>query len=213
MSLARDLPTPVQTAIASGEALYRVYFGFFDFVGDPTYVHSSVGIINHDGHDWLPLAGRGGLSPVIEELDGKTTSTMMRMGGVDTDLINHARNLDYEGRTAQVLVGFLSFVSGDVIGATEVRYGEIKDVSFKFGQYGQPSYIDIEMIDEISQLDQTRGLYWDQPSLKQRLGNSTSTLCKHTPRLETLDIRLGPVTPAKRRTEGLVRHEKIGRLF
>ena len=211
MSLARDLPTAVQTAIESGLAVAPFYMAFFDFVGDPTRLHNTVGVVEYDGHDWLPVPG--GLTPFIEELQGKTTDVTMRMPALDTDLINHARNLDYDNRTAQALVGFLSIVEGTVIGATEVRYGEMQDVSVVFGQYGEPSHIDVVIEDEISQLDQTKGLFFDTVTVKQRLNNPNTNLFKHTPRLETLDFKLGPVKPSKRRTEGLLRHEKIGRLF
>ena len=192
----RTVPTVVAGAIGRKETIAPFYMVFLDFNGMPRRIHNSIGDIPFDNHTWTGVGNFGSITPIVEEKEGKSTDVAVRLEGVDSTLINQARGLDYEDRTAQLLVGFRSLVSGAFHGAIELRYGVMSNIGVVDGQHGGPSYIDVTLIDEISLLDKSKALFWDQPTFTQKLGNATSTLFRHTPILKNLDFKLGPVRSA-----------------
>lgn len=194
MTVRRDVPATVQSALDAGTAIAPCNMVFLDFVGDPTYFHDSIGPITWDGHTWIGVGNRGSVSPVLEETEGKAKELGVQLTGidgtVDSDLMNAARSMAYDERTVQFLIGFRSIVTGAIIDTTELIYGVMRRMDIVEGQQGADSLIQIAVEDEISLLNETKGLYYDQSTVRQKLG-LTSSMFLHTPRLPLLNFKLG----------------------
>lgn len=195
MNIRRDVPTAVQTSLDSGLAIAPCNMVFLDFTGDPTYFHDSVGTIDWNGHTWIGLGKAGSVSPVLEETEGKSKEFAVQLSGIDTDVMNAARSMSYKNRTAQMLIGFRSIVTGAIIDTTELIYGVMQRMEAVDGLRGAPSHVRITIEDEISLLDNNKGLWYDQATVQQKLG-ITSTMFLWTARLPLLTFKLGARNPA-----------------
>ena len=194
----RDIPSAIQSTIDAGGTIGQLNMVFLDFANNPMRIHTGIGSKRYDGHDWLPLASALTISQAVEERDGKTSNLRMTLRVFDSDILAAARGLTYQDRTVQVLKGWLNVVEATIVGATEYRYGVMVDMAFVEDEDRNERAIIVTMQDEISLLDNEKGWHWDQTTLKNRLGESNTTMFQHTQILRTLSdqFRLGPVRPA-----------------
>ena len=88
-------------------------------------------------------------------------------------------------------IGFRNIANGNIIGTVETIYGVMTRMDVVDSLRGGNSFIQIAVEDEISLLDHDRGLYWEQATLRQKLGAPTTNMFVHTPRLRLLNFKLG----------------------
>lgn len=82
-----------------------VAFCMLDFVGEPMFLHSSVGVIPWGGEDWYGLGQFGGLEPVQERLGYAPARLRLTLTQVAGQYLNDALNENTWGRLCELFVG------------------------------------------------------------------------------------------------------------
>ena len=91
--------------LLAAEGAQPIAFAFLDFVGDPQFVHSSVGVIPWGGEDWLGLGQFASVEPVKEGIDLRASQFRMGLSGAMEHLLGETLNEDTSGRLIELYLG------------------------------------------------------------------------------------------------------------
>src|SRR3970040_1211031 len=88
-----------------GEGVELVMFGFFDFAGDPKFVHTSVGIITWGNEDWEGVGNFARVEPVQERLGYAPARMRLGLSPIVGELLNESLNENTWGRLCEIFLG------------------------------------------------------------------------------------------------------------
>lgn len=91
--------------LLAAEGAQPIVFAFLDFVGDPQFVHSSVGVITWGGEDWLGLGQFASVEPVKEGIELRSAQFRMGLSGAMEHLLGEALNENTAGRLIELYMG------------------------------------------------------------------------------------------------------------
>jgi hypothetical protein len=91
--------------LLAAEDAQPIVFAFLDFVGDPQFVHSSVGSIPWGGEDWLGLGQFASIEPLREGIELKSASFRMGLSGAMEHLLGEVLNENTAGRLVELYIG------------------------------------------------------------------------------------------------------------
>lgn len=87
------------------EGTELVVFAFFDFQGDPKFLHSSIGYITHGGEDWEGVGALGTMDAIKEPMGLSPTRVRLSLSPVAGEYLNSAINENTWGRLCELYVG------------------------------------------------------------------------------------------------------------
>lgn len=88
-----------------GEAVEPVVFAMLDFVGDPQFLHSSVGIITWGNEDWYGLGTLGAIEPIKDSIGYAPKRVRLTLSPVAGEYLNEALNEATWGRLCELYLG------------------------------------------------------------------------------------------------------------
>lgn len=91
--------------LLAAEGAQPIVFCFLDFVGDPQFVHSSVGVITWGGEDWLGLGQFASVEPIKEGIELRSAHFRLSLSGAMEHLLGEALNEDTSGRLIELYMG------------------------------------------------------------------------------------------------------------
>ena len=104
--MTRDVDALNATESAASVAR-PVVFAKLDFATAPVYVNTSHMTLTFGDNDYLGVGNFGGVSAITETADTQATGIELSLSGVDASLLSIALNEDYQGRGAEIYLGFL----------------------------------------------------------------------------------------------------------
>jgi hypothetical protein len=112
--MSRSLATANLNAVID-DTVYPVLFFEADFSSGFIRCHNLIGTITWNGYDWLGVGVLGGISAIEEtgELGRKTVTYTLT--GLPNDLISVVLGEQYQGRAANLYIGFLDKVTGVLV--------------------------------------------------------------------------------------------------
>lgn len=130
---AMESPTPAELSAFAGsrdfdyvnlaldsDAVELVVFAYLDFEGEPTFIHSALGIISWGNEDWLGVGNFGSVSPVVDALGVASPSRFkLTLFPVAAELLNSAVNEDTWGRVCEIYLGAVNS-DGMLVGTPEL---------------------------------------------------------------------------------------------
>ena len=180
----RQLSTAVRNAIKQ-RTTHIVIMAFLDFgpsQSDALFAHSSVGDISADlgllppfngTRTYTGLGNLAGGYDAQEDTSDRPSDYELTLSGVDSELLQHARNLDHIGRTAKVFIGALDLATGELLGANEVKSGTMDRLEWTSGEV---SVLEAYLQDERSKTLKGPGILYDDG--QQRRRNANDGFCK-----------------------------------
>jgi hypothetical protein len=89
----------------AAENAQPIVFAFLDFVGEPVFVHSSVGYITWGGEDWLGLGHFAGIEPIREGIELRAASFRLSLSGAMEHLLGEVIYENTAGRLVEIYLG------------------------------------------------------------------------------------------------------------
>jgi len=102
------------TLSAMASAFYPVVLVQIDWPGEMVHVHSGVGVLAYDGHDWLGVGDAGGITLPGETMGMAQQPGTLTIGGAPVE-IDEYLSLDVIGRSVQVLYGVVTSRAGTTL--------------------------------------------------------------------------------------------------
>lgn len=96
---------PVAAQGLGGEAVEPVFFTMIDFVGEPVFIHSSVGVLTWGGEDWYGLGALGSIETVRDQAGLSPTRVRLVLSAVTAEYLNSSLNENTWGRLAEIYLG------------------------------------------------------------------------------------------------------------
>lgn len=183
--MLRQIPSRLRTAFQQ-KTTQVVVIAFLDFgpnQSDAVFAHSSVGDIRADLALFPPFngmqtyVGLGNLAGGYdsqEDPSDRPVEYKLTLSGIDAELISHARNLDHIGREAKVWLGALDVATGELIGANEVKTGEMDRLEWSSGQSSR--LLESFIQDERALMNKGPGILLDDG--QQRTRNANDGFCR-----------------------------------
>ena len=132
-----------------------IAFCMLDFVGEPHFLHSSVGIIPWGGEDWYGLGQFGGLEPITERIGYAPSRLRLTLTQVSADYLSDSLNENTWGRLCELFIGNWDG-SGLVRNPGLMIRGRMGPVEARLGASGAGLSLPIE--DIRATLDRVNGL-------------------------------------------------------
>ena len=81
---------------------------YLDFASGPIRLHSGIGQITWDGHDWIGAGNLGQISSIGETLELEPAKVQLSLSGLPAELVRVALDEHYQGRTARIWLALLA---------------------------------------------------------------------------------------------------------
>lgn len=91
--------------LLAAEGAQPIVFSMLDFVGEPQFVHSSVGVIPWGGEDWLGLGQFATIEPVKEGIELRSAAFRMVLSGAMEHLLGEALYENTAGHLVELYLG------------------------------------------------------------------------------------------------------------
>ena len=116
---------------------YLINLVHLDFRNDPVYIHTDIGTINWDGHDWVGIGLLGAIDSIKEddslEPDSKTLSMRIFRNDV-VDLRRAASVSEHLLRDAKIWLTARDAITGEILNDPLVLFdGEMHGIEFDVG--------------------------------------------------------------------------------
>lgn len=120
--MARDLSANLLTEFTS-DSLKPVFFVRINFADNNILKLSTLGSdITYDGHTYVGAGALLGIESVDENSDLGVSGLRLSLNGIDPQVVQSARDEDYQGRECVVLLGAMD-ENGAVVGSTTYFQG------------------------------------------------------------------------------------------
>ena len=117
--MSRNLASANDSAVAA-PVVEPVYFLEMNFDGGAVRVHTQLGTIAWGGHDWSGVGSFGGVSTVEENSDLSRRTMTYTLSGIPGDMVSVVLGENYQGRTANLYIGFLDRDTGVLVATPEL---------------------------------------------------------------------------------------------
>lgn len=109
--MSRGLSANNITAVTSNTTA-PVLFAELDFASGFVRCHSGIGTISWGGYDWLGVGTFGIVSAVEDSSDLQRKTMTYTLNGIPTEMISLVLSQQYQGRTANLYLGFIDRTTG-----------------------------------------------------------------------------------------------------
>ena len=101
------------------EVINPVLFGYFDFIGDPMWLHTSVGKLTWGNADWMGLGNFVSVEPIKESLELRPGRFRLSLAVGDTKMMSWVTDEQTVGRRCEIFLGALD-ADGALIDAPNI---------------------------------------------------------------------------------------------
>lgn len=135
----------INTTGLAGEAVEHIRFAFLDFVGDPQFLHSGLGVITWGGEDWLGIGAFCEIESVGEQIGIAPSRVRLSLAAQMSDYVGSAMNENTWGRLCELYLGTWDGVGLTMDPQLEIR-GRMGPPEIQMGVSGQRISIVVEDI-------------------------------------------------------------------
>jgi len=148
--MSRTLTAATETE-SKAQVMRPVLFAELDFASGPVRVHTGVGDLLHDGNTYLGVGSLGAITPIEEASDLAAHGVTLTLSGLDPSLVSIALSESYQGRSAELWIGFL-----------DASYQLVADPAGPFKYRMDTMEITIGATAEISLSAESRNAIWNR---------------------------------------------------
>ncbi len=128
---------------------------YLDFPSAPVRLHTAVGKISWQQHDWIGAGNLGSISSVSESLDLQPARVRLGLSGIPSELVRVALDEHYQGRSAKIWIALLD--AHDAIVAPKLIFSGRIDVMQ--GALGEANGISVSL--------ESRMADWQRPRIRR----------------------------------------------
>lgn len=117
--MSRNLASANASAVTAS-VVEPVYFLEMNFDDLAVRVHTQIGTVTWGGHDWIGVGSFGGVSTVEENSDLSRRTITYSLSGIPGDMVSIVLGENYQGRTANLYLGFIDRDTGVLVATPEL---------------------------------------------------------------------------------------------
>ena len=193
--MSRTLPAGL-TATLNDPFLIPVLFVRLEFDSAPLHLHTDLGTITttdtSPNRVWTGTGDLGSVGPV-EETDGVTpTGIEVSLSGIDSTLLDEARNQDYQDRPIYIYIGMRDAVTGALVSdIAEIFAGYMDQMIITSGR--ELSTITLSAESEQIRWTRSPAIYYDAATLQEAYAGET--FFNYLPDMLNIQLRWGTNNP------------------
>lgn len=193
--MSRSLPANTSSALDDA-FLVPVVFVELLFDSAPLRLHTDLGsIVTTDtspNKTWLGAGDLGAVGPIEETEGAEPFSVELTLSGLDSTVLDEARNQDYQDRPVVIYVGVRDSVTGALVdNPTEIFYGQIDQMVITAGR--QFSSVTVRAESEQTLWQRPAVIFYDAATLQDAYAGET--FFNFLEELQNLQLRWGTENP------------------
>lgn len=151
--MSRDLTTAMQ-AVATADLVRPFFLVALNFDNNPLYMWTGNGDLIHSGTTYVGAGDLLKISSFEEKSDLGAVGATITLNGCKTSLVQKARDEDYQGRTANIILGAFD-ASGSIISDPVTMFTGYMDI-MSINEGADYSDITVTLESKILQLERTK---------------------------------------------------------
>jgi len=168
----RDLPANFAAQL-DAQVVAPAFFLHLDWPQSPVYWVTAYGAINWDGKTWQPTGEFMQIAQIGESNDARANGVQLSLSGIPSQVLASIFRNDFQGKTAQIYIGFLNEQGGLITAPLRIFEGQIDSAALDDSGETSTAVVNLEkeLIDrrdevrrfthEDQQLDHPGDLYFE----------------------------------------------------